>query len=212
MATDISTQLMTTDEFLQLADEEGVTRELIDGTLRERPVTTRSPKHSKVMTRISKMLDNWLDEQTAVVGVVACGEAPPEPPSMAPDEPPRPAAPESPPTAEPMTPRVRFEEPSTQPSYDSTALMIAVERRRVPIRRCFEILAVHDNIRPGRVVLSFTVRIDGTIGDSRTLEGGTYGDCVGEEIARLRLSQGPDGPVVVLLPMVFEETIRRGGG
>jgi Uma2 family endonuclease len=74
MATDATTQLMTTDEFLQLADEEGVTRELIDGVLMERPVTTRNPKHSAAMTRISKVLDIWLDNQTETVGVVACGE------------------------------------------------------------------------------------------------------------------------------------------
>jgi Uma2 family endonuclease len=74
MATDATTRPMTTDEFLQLADEEGVTRELIDGVLVERPVTTRSPKHSKAVTRISKMLDNWLDEQAETDGVVASGE------------------------------------------------------------------------------------------------------------------------------------------
>lgn len=42
MATDLAAQLMTTDEFLKLADKEGVTRELTDGVLVEREMTTRS--------------------------------------------------------------------------------------------------------------------------------------------------------------------------
>jgi len=74
MAADSATQLMTTKEFLQLADEDGVTRELIDGVLVEREMTTRSPKHTKTITRISKFLDNWLDEQTEIVGTVNSGE------------------------------------------------------------------------------------------------------------------------------------------
>jgi Uma2 family endonuclease len=74
MATDTTTRLMTTDEFLQLADEEGVTRELIDGVLVERPVTTRSPKHSIAITRIGQALSNWLDSQEEVTGVVGGGE------------------------------------------------------------------------------------------------------------------------------------------
>jgi len=74
MATDLATRPMTTAEFLELADEEGVTRELIDGVLVEREVTTRNPKHTKATTRISKFLDNWLDEQTEIVGTVNSGE------------------------------------------------------------------------------------------------------------------------------------------
>jgi Uma2 family endonuclease len=74
MATDLATRPMTTDEFLELADEEGVTRELIDGVLVEREMTTRNAKHSTATTRISKFLDNWLDEQTEIVGVVGSGE------------------------------------------------------------------------------------------------------------------------------------------
>lgn len=74
MATDLATQLMTTDEFLELADEEGVTRELIDGNLVERPMTTRNPKHSHVMAEITRTLGNWLHAQEGVVGYYGCGE------------------------------------------------------------------------------------------------------------------------------------------
>jgi Uma2 family endonuclease len=74
MATDTTTQPMTTDEFLQLADEEGVTRELIDGELVERPVMLTFPIQSVALSRIGTALNNWLDIQTETVGVVACGE------------------------------------------------------------------------------------------------------------------------------------------
>ena len=42
------TRLMTEAEFLAIADEEGVHRELIRGELRERPMTTRGYAHSIV--------------------------------------------------------------------------------------------------------------------------------------------------------------------
>jgi len=74
MSTNLATPLMSTDEFLQLADEEGVTRELIDGVLVDRPMTTRNPRHCRTMTRIGKLLDNWLDSQPQIIGVVGSGE------------------------------------------------------------------------------------------------------------------------------------------
>ena len=75
MATDLAVKPMTTAEFLELADEEGVTRELIDGVLAEREMTTRNARHSRATTRISKFLDNWLDEQEAIIGTVGSGES-----------------------------------------------------------------------------------------------------------------------------------------
>lgn len=73
MATTDST-LMTTKEFLQLPEDENVTRELIDGQLRERTVTTRSLKHSIVVGRISHVLIAWLDADDDAGGVIATGE------------------------------------------------------------------------------------------------------------------------------------------
>lgn len=74
MATDLATRPMTTAEFLELADEEGVTRELIDGVLVERELTMGSPKRCTAITRVGTSLDNWLDEQPEIVGVVGSGE------------------------------------------------------------------------------------------------------------------------------------------
>lgn len=132
----------------------------------------------------------------------ACGEGPPTPSEAPPEEVPRPVAPRV--TEEPPAPRLRFEAPTTESGYDPSALVAAVRERALTIRRCFENLSVHDNVPPGRVVVSFTVRTDGTVSDARTLEGGTYGDCVAEEIERVHVEPGPDEPVMVLYPMVFE--------
>jgi Uma2 family endonuclease len=52
-----------------------VTLELIAGEIRESPMTTRSPQHSMAIALISRVLLNWLDDQTDKKGVVAAGEA-----------------------------------------------------------------------------------------------------------------------------------------
>lgn len=74
MATDIALQPMTTAEFLELADEEGVTRELIDGSLVEREMTTRKPSHNVAITRIGRALLDWVEAEPDLVGTVAGGE------------------------------------------------------------------------------------------------------------------------------------------
>jgi Uma2 family endonuclease len=60
---------MTTEELLAMPDD-GTERWLIAGELRERPMTVRNRVHSRVMIRIGKFLDNWLDEQPAPRGQV----------------------------------------------------------------------------------------------------------------------------------------------
>jgi Uma2 family endonuclease len=72
MAT--GTVLMTAEEFLRLPDVEGVTRELIDGVVVERNMTTRSPRHTISASRISQKLWNWLDSTPGRRGLVAVGE------------------------------------------------------------------------------------------------------------------------------------------
>lgn len=74
MAMVEASKLITTEQLLQLPEDESVTRELYDGELRVRPVTMRRLKHFRAMVRIGKMLDNWLDEQDGLVGIVVCGE------------------------------------------------------------------------------------------------------------------------------------------
>src|SRR4051794_964600 len=75
--------LMTTEEMLALPDN-GMRRWLIEGRLRERPIEDRQPGgamtyrnrwHSRIMARVTKFLDNWLDQQPEPRGSVLCGEA-----------------------------------------------------------------------------------------------------------------------------------------
>jgi len=66
--------LMTTEELLAIP-EDGIDRWLIAGELRERPMTRRNRFHSRIMIRVGKLLDNWLDEQPEPRGQVLGGEA-----------------------------------------------------------------------------------------------------------------------------------------
>jgi Uma2 family endonuclease len=65
---------MTTEEMLALPDN-GMERWLIDGELRERPMTMRNRFHSRVLIRVGKFLDDWLDQQPPPRGQVLSGEA-----------------------------------------------------------------------------------------------------------------------------------------
>ncbi len=69
--------LMTTEELLALPDD-GVERWLIRGQLREGGkggMTVRNRDHSRIMIRVGKFLDNWLDQQPEPRGSVLGGEA-----------------------------------------------------------------------------------------------------------------------------------------
>jgi Uma2 family endonuclease len=65
---------MTTDELLALPDD-GMRRWLIDGELREWPMTIRNRFHSRVLIRVGQVLANWLDQQPLPRGQVLGGEA-----------------------------------------------------------------------------------------------------------------------------------------
>jgi Uma2 family endonuclease len=67
-------KLMTTEEMLALPDD-GKRRWLIDGQLRECPMTVRNRFHSRVMARVAQHLNNWLDSRPEPRGQVVCGEA-----------------------------------------------------------------------------------------------------------------------------------------
>jgi Uma2 family endonuclease len=80
MTTAVAPRLMTTEE-MEAMPEDGVRRWLINGQLREertliggKLMTKRNRWHSRVMTRIGKLLDNWLDQQKEPRGSVMCGE------------------------------------------------------------------------------------------------------------------------------------------
>lgn len=74
MSTVAPSPVLTLEEMLALPDD-GMERELIRGHLRERPMTKRNRRHSRVETRIAKLLDNWLDAQAEPRGEVVSGEA-----------------------------------------------------------------------------------------------------------------------------------------
>jgi Uma2 family endonuclease len=65
---------MTTEELLALPDD-GVERWLINGELREKPMTVRNRFHSDVMFCVGTVLKNWRDQQPAPRGKVYGGEA-----------------------------------------------------------------------------------------------------------------------------------------
>ena len=72
---------LTTADLLAMPDD-GVERWLIRGELREKHptrqdqrMTIRNRFHSRVMVRVSKVLDNWLDQQPEPRGTVLAGEA-----------------------------------------------------------------------------------------------------------------------------------------
>jgi hypothetical protein len=71
----VTPTLTTTEDLLALPDD-GVERWLIRGELREcndvrgEPMTVRNPIHSRVMTRLSRFLDEWNDKQPEPRGEV----------------------------------------------------------------------------------------------------------------------------------------------
>ena len=65
---------MTTQELLEIP-EDGVRRWLIDGELRESPMTVRNRFHSRTMTCVVTELEIWLRRQPAPRGQILCGEA-----------------------------------------------------------------------------------------------------------------------------------------
>jgi Uma2 family endonuclease len=67
---------MTTEELLAMPDD-GIERWLIDGRLREKKkdMTKRNGWHSRVMSRLSQLIGEWLDRQPEPRGEVLSGEA-----------------------------------------------------------------------------------------------------------------------------------------
>jgi Uma2 family endonuclease len=67
-------KLMTAEEFLAIP-EDGTSRELIRGRLRERGMTIHNRFHGKVTTKIARFLDDWLDGLPEPRGEILTGEA-----------------------------------------------------------------------------------------------------------------------------------------
>src|SRR5947209_19345065 len=74
VSTITSQKPMTTEEMLALPDD-GIDRELIGGRLREKPMTMRNRRHSRIQARVTRLLDCWLDTQAEPLGEVVAGEA-----------------------------------------------------------------------------------------------------------------------------------------
>jgi Uma2 family endonuclease len=74
MVTATAAQLMTTEELLALPDD-GVERWLINGELREKPLTVRNRFHSEIMANVVYVLKDWSLRQSPPPGTVLCGEA-----------------------------------------------------------------------------------------------------------------------------------------
>jgi Uma2 family endonuclease len=66
--------LMTTEELLALP-RNGTERWLIQGQLREKPMTVRNRTHSRLMARLVYLLEKWLETQLHPRGQILCGEA-----------------------------------------------------------------------------------------------------------------------------------------
>jgi len=69
-----ATPLMTAEEMLALPDN-GMERDLIEGHLRERPVTIRGWRHAEATIACGCLLRNWLKQQPPPRGKVIGGDA-----------------------------------------------------------------------------------------------------------------------------------------
>jgi Uma2 family endonuclease len=68
-----ATTLMTWEEFLALPDDD-VERMLIEGELREKPMTKRNPVHCKTMSKLTYYLEDWIQRQPEPRGELFVGE------------------------------------------------------------------------------------------------------------------------------------------
>jgi Uma2 family endonuclease len=66
-------KFMTVEEFLAIP-EDGISRELIRGELRERGMTTRNRFHGNVQSLVCTALQNWLDGRPEPRGEILSGE------------------------------------------------------------------------------------------------------------------------------------------
>lgn len=74
MTTLTAPALMTTEQLEALPQDDGIDRELINGQLRERPVTVRNRRHSRTQSRFVKHLEIWREAQPNPKGEVLSGE------------------------------------------------------------------------------------------------------------------------------------------
>jgi Uma2 family endonuclease len=73
MSTVLDQTTFTTEQLLAMPDD-GMERWLIDGELREKPMTVRNRFHSRLVSRVSYFLERWNETQSEPRGEVAAGE------------------------------------------------------------------------------------------------------------------------------------------
>jgi Uma2 family endonuclease len=74
MSIAVEPQSMTVEEFMEIP-EDGISRELIRGQVRERGMTIHNRHHARTTTKIARFLDDWLDGQPEPRGEILAGEA-----------------------------------------------------------------------------------------------------------------------------------------
>ncbi|MSU78628.1 MAG: Uma2 family endonuclease [Gemmataceae bacterium] len=74
MSAVLDAPAMTTDELLAMPGN-GMEYRLIEGQLREKPMTIRNRIHSRIMVRSAYFLEAWRERQPLPRGSVLCGEA-----------------------------------------------------------------------------------------------------------------------------------------
>jgi Uma2 family endonuclease len=67
-------QSMSVEEFLDIA-EDGISRELIRGQIRERGMTIHNRFHARATTKLARFLDEWLETLPEPRGEILTGEA-----------------------------------------------------------------------------------------------------------------------------------------
>jgi len=74
MSTAEAASTMTAEELLALP-EDGIERDLIEGQLRERPMTRRNRRHSRTMARTAQILGAWANQSHGKRGEILAGDA-----------------------------------------------------------------------------------------------------------------------------------------
>lgn len=67
-------KLFTTADLLAMPDD-GIERWLIDGRIVEVGITIRNKTHARIQSRISQLIENWIDAQSEPRGTAHAGEA-----------------------------------------------------------------------------------------------------------------------------------------
>jgi Uma2 family endonuclease len=74
VATSLASKLMTAEEFMAIP-EDGISRELIHGEIKEYGMTLRNHMHAEVVAKVAYLLTHWVTGQPRPRGKVSSGDA-----------------------------------------------------------------------------------------------------------------------------------------